>query len=521
MRLLESILRGWRSGSFGWTTAPLQREQVLALCILMVLGGSMLFYLLPQQIYDPRANLWSSLLLFALMPLIWVRHLHFIVANLALLIFVSLVTYIAVKTGGISSPVMVYLMVLAVPTLFFLGVWGAAVWMLLVLSIQVGLLLATLQGGLIQPMQTQGTVLWTLLNHVLACIMMMWMLSLFEHSHRSQLAVVQARNLELEAASAQLMAAQSHKDEFVAAVGHELRTPMNAILGLNGLLREELADNPAHVDTVEHIRHSTEHLLSVVNRILDFAQLQAGRVQLFPEPIALQAWLAALLPRFSARAQAKGLDWHVQVAPQLPAEIWLDRQRLSQLLEHLLDNAIKFTAQGGITLRLQWQNECLRVEVQAGWVDDLVELFNSASVVLYDSADYWRGRGVSEGFGLPPIEALACGCVVFSSLNHALADSLDPGLVGHQLGAGTLGADVDRIMAAIANPQAWHPAPEALEALMDGCSEPVQLARWQRALLEINGHWDRLLAGEPALRAPARWRIQAQQWAARLAKLAR
>jgi hypothetical protein len=163
----------------------------------------------------------------------------------------------------------------------------------------------------------------------------------------------------------------------------------------------------------------------------------------------------------------------------------------------------------------------LRVEVQAGWVDDLVELFNSASVVLYDSADYWRGRGVSEGFGLPPIEALACGCVVFSSLNHALADSLDPGLVGHQLGAGTLGADVERIMAAIANPQAWHPAPEALDSLLDGCSEPALLARWQRALLEINRHWDRLLAGEPALRAPARWRIQAQQWAARLAKLAR
>ena len=63
--------------------------------------------------------------------------------------------------------------------------------------------------------------------------------------------------------------------------------------------------------------------------------------------------------------------------------------------------------------------------------------------------------------------------------------------------------------------------PEALAALLDGCSEPVLLARWQRALLEINGHWDRLLAGEPALRSPARWRIQAQQWGARLAKLAR
>ena len=90
----------------------------------------------------------------------------------------------------------------------------------------------------------------------------------------------------------------------------------------------------------------------------------------------------------------------------------------------------------------------LRVEVQSGWVDDLVDLFNSAAVYLYDSADYWRGRGVSEGFGLPPIEALACGCVVFSSLNHALADSLDPGLVGHQIGCGSLQADLQRIAAA-------------------------------------------------------------------------
>ncbi|HCV57542.1 MAG TPA: glycosyltransferase, partial [Synechococcales bacterium UBA12195] len=62
----------------------------------------------------------------------------------------------------------------------------------------------------------------------------------------------------------------------------------------------------------------------------------------------------------------------------------------------------------------------LQVELQQGWVDDLGDLFRSAKVVLYDSADHWRRAGVSEGFGLPPIEALACGCVVFSSFNHAL-----------------------------------------------------------------------------------------------------
>ena len=160
----------------------------------------------------------------------------------------------------------------------------------------------------------------------------------------------------------------------------------------------------------------------------------------------------------------------------------------------------------------------LVVQVQEGWVDDLVELFNSAKVVLYDSADYWRGRGVSEGFGLPPIEALACGCVVFSSFNHALADSLDPGVLGHQLGAGSLAGDIERIEAATADPDRWRPTPAALAPLLEGCSETPLRARWAPALAEVNGHWDRLLAGEPPLRSPAPWRLR---WGQRLAGLGR
>ena len=134
----------------------------------------------------------------------------------------------------------------------------------------------------------------------------------------------------------------------------------------------------------------------------------------------------------------------------------------------------------------------LRVELQEGWVDDLVELFRCSSVVLYDSADYWRGRGVSEGFGLPPLEALASGCVVFSSLNHALADSLDPGRVGHQIGCGSLAADLEQITAAVADPLAWQADP-----------------RWERALAAIEAHWRRVLEqGVPPLESPAPWQLR-------------
>ncbi|MEO1003212.1 MAG: glycosyltransferase family 1 protein [Cyanobacteria bacterium J06638_7] len=161
----------------------------------------------------------------------------------------------------------------------------------------------------------------------------------------------------------------------------------------------------------------------------------------------------------------------------------------------------------------------LAVVVQDGWVDDLVALFNSATVVLYDSADHWRASGVSEGFGLPPLEALACGCVLFSSFNHALADSLDPDGMAHQIGAGTLMADVERIAAAVADPAPWRPPPRQLEGLLEEFSEPRLRERWRRALEAINVHFDRLEAGEAPLRAPSLRALRWQRWRGRLSRL--
>lgn len=161
----------------------------------------------------------------------------------------------------------------------------------------------------------------------------------------------------------------------------------------------------------------------------------------------------------------------------------------------------------------------LRVEVQSGWVDDLVDLFRSAKVYLYDSADYWRGRGVSEGFGLPPLEAMASGCVVFSSLNHALADGLDPGRLGHQIGAGTLSGDVERIAAAVADPAAFLADPQRLADRMHQASEAALQLRWREALVAIDAHWDRLLSGEPPLTSPSRLASRLAQLRGRLRRL--
>ena len=158
----------------------------------------------------------------------------------------------------------------------------------------------------------------------------------------------------------------------------------------------------------------------------------------------------------------------------------------------------------------------LRVEVQSGWVDDLVDLFNRSCVYLYDSAEYWRGRGVTEGFGLPPLEAMACGCVVFGSLNHALADHGDPGRMVHQIGCGRLAFDVRRIQHAVRDPAGWRPPAAALNPVLEVSSEASLLQRWTVALDQL----DALDVAEgPLLSSPPTWSLKLQQLCQRLQRV--
>ena len=233
-------------------------------------------------------------------------------------------------------------------------------------------------------------------------------------------------------------------------------------------------------------------VLAVSRNTLGYWGDRSPRSPLFLVPNALD-------PQWISRGDrpSASQDLAAPAGVRRPIDVLLQRRKNSR---YVLDRLVPALRQRG-----------LRVEVQSGWVDDLVALFNAATVVLYDSADYWRGRGVSEGFGLPPIEALACGCVVFSSLNHALADNLMPGVIGHQLGAGTLEADLERITAAVEDPAAWRAQPEALADLLSASSEEALLDHWRHALAAIDAHWDRIAAGAEPLRSSPPWRLRCGQ----------
>jgi glycosyltransferase involved in cell wall biosynthesis len=131
------------------------------------------------------------------------------------------------------------------------------------------------------------------------------------------------------------------------------------------------------------------------------------------------------------------------------------------------------------------QQHC-RVYLVDSYVEDLANLFNRAKVYLYDSAEYWALQGVSEGFGLQPLEALACGCQVFSSINGGLSDYLDPGFNCYKIAGCSTQYDVGRILQAIKSsvPRTLNP-----EFMAEYRSENI-IKRLSDILTEINGFFD-------------------------------
>lgn len=121
------------------------------------------------------------------------------------------------------------------------------------------------------------------------------------------------------------------------------------------------------------------------------------------------------------------------------------------------------------------------------YVDDLIGLFNRAKVYLYDSAEYWGRYRLTEGFGLPPMEALACGCKVYSSVNHALADYLDPGFNCQKISGYATGYDVQRILQSV---HTWQSAKTVPASFFEPYRPEALIPRLKQILLEINTFFD-------------------------------
>jgi PAS domain S-box-containing protein len=140
------------------------------------------------------------------------------------------------------------------------------------------------------------------------------------------------------------------KGEFLANMSHELRTPLTSIIGFSQLLREDAAFSPTALDHIDRVVTASEVLLATVNDILDFSKLEAGQVEIRPEPVHVADIASDTVGLFAVQAKAKKIDLRLGCAEALNRPLLLDGGRLRQILLNLVGNALKFTSEGYVSV---------------------------------------------------------------------------------------------------------------------------------------------------------------------------
>ena len=210
----------------------------------------------------------------------------------------------------------------------------------------------------------------------------------FEVERKNQ-EIEQARRAVEEKAT-ELALTSRYKSEFLANMSHELRTPLNSIL----ILGQQLADNPEgnlvpkQIEFARTIHGAGTDLLNLISDILDLSKIESGTVTVDAEEIFFTNVLEAVARPFRHQAESQGLSFEVQIDPGLGRSIVTDSKRLQQILKNLMSNALKFTAQGSVRMRV--------LPARGGWRPDNVALGQASSVVAFEVTDTGVGIPVEK-----------------------------------------------------------------------------------------------------------------------------
>ncbi|MBV6624315.1 MAG: response regulator [Rivularia sp. (in: Bacteria)] len=202
-----------------------------------------------------------------------------------------------------------------------------------------------------------------------------------------------SHQLEIKAQEAET--ANHSKSEFLANMSHELRTPLNAILGFAQLMKRDKFLSAQQRDFVATINRSGEHLLSLINDVLDMSKIEAGKTVLHSEVFNLHLLLQTLQEMFQLRATAKGLFLKFNLGSNLPQCIVTDEGKLRQILINLLGNAIKFTENGGVILTVNSEQSSVNREQSSVNSEQLLNTSPSLTI-NFEVKDTGRGIAAEE-----------------------------------------------------------------------------------------------------------------------------
>lgn len=158
--------------------------------------------------------------------------------------------------------------------------------------------------------------------------------------------------------------ANNSRLQFLANISHDLRTPLNGVLGCSQILLREKTFDRKQRGLLKTMQGCAEHLRNLINDLLDLSKLEADRLELAPDPCDLQGFLDSLIRTFTLEAQDKDITLRLESHPDVPAWIRCDRKRLQQILGNLIHNSIKFTDLGGVWLRTRVEGPDILFEIQ-------------------------------------------------------------------------------------------------------------------------------------------------------------